>query len=221
MRRHIFIGDVHGCFDELTALLARLEVSADDVVIAVGDLTRKGPAPDRCVELWIERRYRSVLGNNDAKMLARAKHRASRLFASRSDRRILQRRDLLEEIARWPLLIDVPEIGVLVVHGGMLPNGDHPREAALELRHIRREDDRWLMVPKGLEKPGDPFWSEVWDGDRIIIYGHTPREEPKVDRRAIGLDTGCVYGGKLTAAVFEKAGEWRLVDVRAGRRYSR
>jgi predicted phosphodiesterase len=225
--RHIFIGDIHGCIDELSELLSRIGVSSGDTVIALGDLTRKGPAPDRCVQLWAERGYLSVLGNNDAKMLARARSWRRRVFSLPSDRKILRRRDLLETIRRWPLHLDFSAMGIAAVHGGVLPNGEHfsaelvPREAALELRHIRRDAQRWRMVPRGEEKPGDPFWSEVWNGDRLIVYGHTPREKPKVDRRAIGLDTGCVYGGKLTAAVFDEAGNWELVDVRARRRYSR
>ena len=77
------------------------------------------------------------------------------------------------------------------------------------------------MIPKGKQQIGDPFWAEVWDGDRLVLYGHTPRSEPKIDRRAIGLDTGCVYGGKLTAAIVESKDKWRLVDVQARRRYAR
>jgi predicted phosphodiesterase len=225
-RRHIFVGDVHGCIDELLELLSRAAVTSDDVVVALGDLTRKGPAPDRCVELWIERRYLAVLGNNDAKMLARAQRLRSRLFASSSDRKILRRSDLLQEIGRWPLYLDFPDIGAAAVHGGILPNSDRfsadlvPREAALELRHIRR-NGQWRMVPRGKEEKSDPFWSEVWNGDRIVLYGHTPRPEAKIDRRAIGLDTGCVYGGKLTAAIFKRAEEWELIDVQARRAYSR
>jgi serine/threonine protein phosphatase 1 len=221
MRRHIFIGDIHGCFDEATELLSQLEVTADDVVVATGDLTRKGPAPDRCVELWRDRRYLTVLGNNDVKMLTPARRWRSRLFARRADRAVLRRGDLIEEISRWPLLLEFVEAGVIVVHGGVLPDGSCPREAALELRYIRRDGDRWSIVPKGKEQPGDRFWSEVWDGDRIVVYGHTPRREPKIDRRAIGLDTGCVYGGKLTAAIFESPGKWTLADVGARRAYSR
>jgi predicted phosphodiesterase len=221
MRRHIFIGDIHGCIDEVTELLSLLEVTGADVVVATGDLTRKGPAPDRCVELWRDRRYLAVLGNNDAKMLKRARQWRSRVFAGRADRVVLRRDDLLAEIARWPLLLEFVEAGVIVVHGGVLPDGSCPREAALELRYIRRDGDRWRMVPKGKERPADRFWSEVWDGDRIVVYGHTPKREAKIDRRAIGLDTGCVYGGKLTAAVFESPGKWTLAEVRARRAYSR
>lgn len=225
-RRHIFIGDIHGCFDELSELLSRVAASENDVVIALGDLTRKGPAADRCVQLWIERRYQAVLGNNDAKVLEAAEHFGSRLLAPPSDRRVLRRDDLLGVMRRWPLFLDFPEVGAVAVHAGVLPNSNRfspdlvPREAALELRYVRRNGD-WRMIPKGKQRKGDPFWSEVWEGDRLVLYGHTPRDEPKIDRQAIGLDTGCVYGGKLTAAIVEGQGQWRLVDVRARRRYAR
>ena len=217
MRRHIFIGDVHGCFDEVTELLAKLEATPNDVVVATGDLTRKGPSPDRCVELWRDRGYLTVLGNNDAKMLARGAHWRSRFFATHADRVVLRRPDLLAEIASWPLLLEFVDVVVMVVHRGVLPDGSCPRDAALELRYIRRDGDDWRIVPKGKEKAGDRFWAEVWDGDRIVVYGHTPRREAKIHRRAIGLDTGCVYGGKLTAAIFEAPERWTLVDVPARR----
>jgi len=141
MRRHIFIGDIHGCFDEVTELLEQLEVKSGDVVVATGDLTRKGPAPDRCVELWRDRGYLTVLGNNDAKMTARAKRWRSRMFALHSDRLVLKRPDLIEEIAKWPILLEFAEAGVIVVHGGVMPDKSCPREAALELRYIRRDGD--------------------------------------------------------------------------------
>ena len=120
-----------------------------------------------------------------------------------------------------PLLLEFFEVGVVVVHGGVLPDGSCPREAALELRYVRPDGNRWRMVPRGKEKPGDRFWSEVWEGDHIVVYGHTPQRDPKIDRRAIGLDTGCVYGGKLTAAIFESPERWTLADVPARRAYSR
>ena len=221
MRRHIFIGDIHGCFDEVTELLEQLEVGSTDVVVATGDLTRKGPAPDRCVELWRDRRFLTVLGNNDAKMTARAERWRSRTFALHSDRVILKRPDLIEEIARWPLLLEFVEAGVIVVHGGVMPDKSCPREAALELRYIRKGGDGWRMVPRGKEQPGDKFWSEVWNGDRIVVYGHTPVRQPRVDRKAIGIDTGRVYGGKLTAAVFEEPMKWTLAGVRARHAYAR
>src|SRR2546428_10953337 len=124
-RRHIFIGDIHGCFDELNELLSRVGVSSGDTVIALGDLTRKGPAPDRCVQLWAERGYLSVLGNNDAKMLARARSWRRRVFSLPSDRKILRRRDLLETIRRWPLHLDFAAGGVGAVPAGVLPHREH------------------------------------------------------------------------------------------------
>jgi predicted phosphodiesterase len=221
VRRHVIIGDIHGCIDETEDLLAKIGVTSNDVVVATGDLTRKGPAPDRCIDLWRSRRFLSVLGNNDLKMIERARRPLRRVFARRSDRVVLRRADLIGEIARWPLVLEFSEAKLIVVHGGVMPNGSTPREAALELRYIRRDGKAWRIVPKGEQKEGDRFWSEVWDGDRVVVYGHTPRREAKVDRAAVGIDTGCVYGGKLTAAVFETPRKWTLVDVPARRAYSR
>src|SRR2546426_11330267 len=66
MGRTIVIGDIHGCFDELTDLLELLELRADDRVIAVGDLIVKGEKNREVLDRFIkDRRFSSVVGNHD------------------------------------------------------------------------------------------------------------------------------------------------------------
>jgi predicted phosphodiesterase len=215
--RHIVVGDIHGCYDELQRLLDKIGPTSNDTVVSVGDIVRKGPAPDRCLDLWRTRRYRAVRGNQEEELL-RISESDGR--ASKPDQAILSRPDLLEYIRSLPVLLDFPEIGAAVVHGGMLPEKTiRQHDAATTLRYVRREGDRWLPVPKGKEKQGDRFWAELWDGNRTILYGHTPRDAVRFDRKAIGLDTGCVYGGMLSAAVWIDSG-WQIVDVKARRAYA-
>ena len=226
--RLIVIGDIHGCIEELHALLNRVGPNDDDLVICAGDLARKGPRPDLCLELIREHGYLSVIGNNENKLLGfENRGLIRRLFLSPQDRRVLRRRDLLDFIRSWPVVIDIPSIDALVVHGGLFPgtNVDErtiakSRDALIRLRYIRRVGNEWKRVAKGDESAGAILWSEVWDGDRTVLYGHTPVDEPRVDKRAIGLDTGCVYGGALTAAIYER-GQWRTEQVRARRAYTR
>src|SRR6185295_15945650 len=66
MGRTIVIGDIHGCFDELTDLLELCELRADDCVVAVGDLIVKGAKSREVLDLFIDdRRFSSVIGNHD------------------------------------------------------------------------------------------------------------------------------------------------------------
>jgi predicted phosphodiesterase len=218
--RIIAVGDIHGCYDELLELLVRIEPEEDDVVVSVGDVVSKGPAPARCLDLWRERGYLSVRGNNEIKLLEEA--RPILRYFVRENRDVLRRKDLLRFVGSWPLVIDFAKESVTIVHGGFLPHmnvsdGDAP-EIVAELRWIRRKNGGWKAVPKEKRKKDDVLWAERWKGDRFVVYGHTPLREPKFDSRALGLDTGCVYGGKLTAAIFD--GEWSTVSVKAKRKYA-
>lgn len=222
--RLIFVGDIHGCHDELVELLARVAPAAGDVVVSVGDVVNKGPAPARCLDLWRERGYLAVKGNNELKLLGRASP-ILRFFA-RKDRDVLRRGDLLRYLRSWPLVIDFPAFGVSAVHGGFLPDMAVSAESVAvaqdvipELRWIRKKNGDWKPIPKDKKRRDDVLWAEKWKGPRFVVYGHTPVREPRFDRMALGLDTGCVYGGSLTAAVWA-GGEWSTVSVEAKRWYA-
>jgi serine/threonine protein phosphatase 1 len=217
--RLIFIGDIHGCYDELLALLERVTPSANDFVISVGDIVNKGPHPAKCLDLWRARGYLAVKGNNELKLLDHA-HPLLRFFA-RDNRDVLRRRELIRCVESWPLVLDFPDAGLTAVHGGFLPQMQvtaadveaHANEIS-ELRWIRKKGGEWISVPKEKKKKEDVLWAEKWKGERFVLYGHTPVRKPKFDRFALGLDTGCVYGGALTAAVFRN-GEWTMESVQA------
>ncbi len=220
--RLIFIGDIHGCFDELRELLDRVRPAGNDLVISVGDIVTKGPEVARCLDLWRDRGYLAVQGNNEIKLLDRARP-LLRLFARDE---VLRRRDLLAYIRVWPLVIDFPTQRVTAVHGGFLPqmnvtreDVERERDVIPELRWIRKQNGAWRPVPKEKKKKEDVLWAEKWRGDRFVLYGHTPLREPKRDKQALGLDTGCVYGGALTAAIYVD-GEWETVSVKARRKYA-
>jgi serine/threonine protein phosphatase 1 len=220
--RLIFVGDIHGCFEELHELLDRIGPDGDDLVISVGDIVTKGPDVARCLDLWRDRGYLAVQGNNEIKVLERARP-LLRLFARDE---VLRRRDLLAYIRAWPLVIDFPSEQVAAVHGGFLPRMNVTREdvereqhVIPELRWIRKQNGDWRPVPKEKKKKDDVLWAEKWRGDRFVLYGHTPLREPKRDKQALGLDTGCVYGGSLTAAIYD-GGEWRTMSVKAKRKYA-
>ncbi|SHH52234.1 metallophosphoesterase family protein [Halobaculum gomorrense] len=183
---HVYIvGDVHGRPEELDRLLAELGVTDDDLVVFVGDLLRKGPDSAAVVD-----RVRSadnlltVRGNNEQKLL-----RGEKELSNLSD-------DDLDWIASLPVAVswasdgDAP--GALVVHGGVDPRVPLEEHTVDDLQNTRS------LVPGG--SYGDrPYWWEEYAGPQRVFFGHTVLARP-IDREfAVGLDTGCVYGGELTA----------------------
>jgi hypothetical protein len=216
--RHIFIGDVHGCLDELEALLHQLQPGADDQLVLVGDLVAKGPDSQGVVALARERDALAVRGNHDEAVLRyrRAqqvgapppKIKKSHLAAARS----LHEEDwaYLEAL---PLFLRFDALGVLVVHAGLLPGTPVERqspEALMTMRTIRPDG-----TPSSKLDEGEP-WARRWPGPERVVFGHDAISGLQRERFATGLDSGCVYGGALTALVLP---EDRLVSVRAKRPY--
>lgn len=187
------VGDVHGCLAELETLLDELDPSADDLVVFVGDLVRKGPDNHGVVDLVRSSpNMLSVRGNNEEKIIKGTK--------AVDD---LTRADI-DWIRNLPVAISWE--GALVVHGGVDPRMDLSDHTVDDLQNTRS------LSPGG--SYDRPFWWETYEGPQQVFFGHTVMEEPAVAEYALGLDTGCVYGGALTA--YDWHGE-ELVSLDVGR----
>jgi serine/threonine protein phosphatase 1 len=171
------VGDVHGCLDELRTLWGRIGPTADEMVVFVGDLVRKGPASADVVEFVSSRPNAvSVRGNNETKILD-----------NQVDTTPFE--PVMADIASLPLVVSWDDS--LAVHGGI----DTRRSLSDQQPHDILET-RAIPPENGYD---GPFWFEQYDGPGRVFFGHTVLAEPFVSEGAVGLDTGCVYGGELTA----------------------
>jgi len=172
------VGDPHGCRVELDELCDAIELSDDDLLVFVGDLVRKGPDSKGVVDrVRNAPNMLTVRGNNEEKLL-----RGDKTLPELTD-------DDLEWIASLPVVISLP--GTLVVHGGIDPRKPRADHDVDDIQNTRS------LVDGGSYDP--PYWFEQYDGPERVFFGHTVLERPVVREHAVGLDTGCVYGGELTA----------------------
>jgi diadenosine tetraphosphatase ApaH/serine/threonine PP2A family protein phosphatase len=209
MARTIVIGDIHGCYDELVELLGKVTLAREDRVIAVGDLTVKGPKSREILDLFSnDARFSSVVGNHDLVLVRHWRGENVSLKPSQATALAeLQTPDdrYLRYLASLPLLISLDSY--VVIHAGLRPGvslNDQSADDLVELRTLG--DDR-------TSREGTP-WYEVYDGPATALFGHWPARQPRVGKYAIGLDTGCVYGGRLTGYVIETH-EFVSVDAAA------
>ena len=222
MSRTIVIGDLHGCYDEALALLDLLAVAVDDRVIFAGDLVDRGPQNRECVELAM--RHECILGNHEEKHLQSTHHHeapgngrepSSAGAWGRSPHHDETRRVLLEEhyayFKKLPLFIRLPEHDAVVVHAGVLPNLSIEAQDPYHLLHAQcvNPPERKSYWPSKAPKT-HTFWTNHWKGPERVIFGHTVVNKPLVLPHAVGIDTGCVFGGPLTAVVLPG---WDLVSV--------
>jgi diadenosine tetraphosphatase ApaH/serine/threonine PP2A family protein phosphatase len=209
--RTIVIGDIHGCYDELVALLDKVGAGADDRIISVGDLIVKGERNREVLDLFMtDARFSAVLGNHDRALLRYWRGKKKKLNEQQHECRLeLESGRALYEayLASLPLTLDLG--AHLVVHAGLRPGIALEDQSAKDLTELRSLEGK-AKTPKGTP------WYEVYDGAQIVLFGHWPHPVVRRGRRAIGLDTGCVYGYELTAYVIE-TGEF--VQVKAARRY--
>ena len=211
MGRTIVIGDIHGCFDELSDLLVLADLRKDDRVIAVGDLIVKGKQNREVLDLFIEdERFSSVIGNHDRALRQYWRGEPVRLIkAQRKACAELEpnRERYATYLKSLPFFIDLGSH--LVVHAGVRPGVSLSDQMASDLTELR------TMGANPSRRKGVP-WYEVYRGEKIVLFGHWPAKEPRRAAHAIGLDTGCVYGGRLTAYLVESD---QLISVPARQSY--
>jgi hypothetical protein len=212
MGRTIIIGDIHGCFDELSDLLKLVGLRADDRVIAVGDLIVKGTKSPEVLDLFIEdARFSSVIGNHDRALKQYWREEPIRLTKEQkvtAGQLESQKERYSAYLRSLPFTMNLGSH--LVVHAGVRPGVPLRRQAASDLTEMR------TMGADPSRRRGVP-WYKVYRGKRIVVFGHWPAKTPRLGPRAIGLDTGCVYGGRLTGYIIELN---HFVSVPARRAYA-
>jgi protein phosphatase len=237
------VGDVHGCYDELTALLERLgyrvgpqpDVHGCPEVVAlpppgrkavfVGDLGDRGPnTPDVCrlvLNMVRDGSSLCVLGNHDNKLLRKLRGNDVKVSNGLAETlaqlenqppEFLERlRQFLEGLVTHYVFDD----GKLVVaHAGL--REDLQGRASARVRSFAlfgdttgEADEHGLPVRRN--------WAADYRGPAAVVYGHTPVAEPAWLNNTLNIDTGCVFGGRLTALRYP---EGELVSVPARRQYS-
>jgi protein phosphatase len=227
------IGDVHGCVDELCLLLERLgyDIAPDRSTahhvgrrraVFLGDLADRGPDTPAVFKLVMgmvaDGSALCVPGNHDQK-LARAL-RGGDVVLSPGRVRALTQLDAHPESFRLDVarfiegLVShlVLDDGRLVAAHAGLPAHMHNRVSA-EVRRFALHGD----LTGEVDDDGRPVrlpWEREYDGDALVVHGHTPMERPTWVGNVCCIDTGCVFGGHLTALRYP---ELDIVDVKAER----
>jgi protein phosphatase len=236
------IGDVHGCFDELTQLLEKLgyrieKQSQSDGTLRyavtppvgrkaffVGDLVDRGPAVNECLRLAMDMVEDGVawcvIGNHEAKLHrkligknVKVRHGLEQTLAQLDS-------ETPEFIERTKAFIDslgshfvLDEGRLVIAHAGM------------KEEYQGRVSGKVLSFALYGETTGevDEFgfpvrypWAQEYQGEALVVYGHTPVPEAEFINNTICIDTGCVFGGKLTALRYP---ERELVCVPAAKTY--
>jgi hypothetical protein len=235
-RRTIVVGDVHGCLEELDELLRTVELSPGrDRLVLLGDLLDRGPDGPGVVRRARELGAEAVCGNHEEKHLRWAAHQARkredpryripmRLGARREAEHARLRDDDLVWLARLPTWLAL-EGGWVAVHAGAVPGKPIEQQPDHVLLHLRDVDARGFPLLGGATPVGAPRpWPRAWTGPWSVVYGHrvqaftTPRiEEPVPGICCAGIDTGCCYGGRLTALVLPSR---EVVQVQARKTYA-
>ena len=186
--RTLVVGDVHGCYTELMDLLDKAAVGSGDRVVFVGDLINRGPDNRQVLDfVQSSPQSRSVMGNHEYNLLRY--YRGETRELKNSYQRLIQElgRDFgyyMDFVAQFPYALELDE--ALVIHAGVRPG-----------LPLSEQDPEDLVNLRALGPEGIP-WYEFYTGQKPIIFGHWVRLEPLVLKNAIGLDTGCVYGGQLS-----------------------
>ncbi|KAF9933900.1 hypothetical protein FBU30_004068 [Linnemannia zychae] len=225
--RTIVVGDVHGSLAGLQGLLNTVNFDPkQDEIILVGDMVAKGPQSLQVIDKAIEIGAKCVRGNHDDKVIR------WRGYLDKSGGSLDNVPDDLDEdsehyeiakrlsqaqykfLLSCPLILSIPKevsvrrVPVYVVHAGIDPSENINNQLPWVLLNVRNILDDGTPTRK--KKKGDG-WAELFNENHknangegfMMIYGHDAGRSLNVNPWSIGLDSGCVYGGKLSGYVLE------------------
>jgi serine/threonine protein phosphatase 1 len=194
------IGDIHGCLDKLKTLLGMIQVNWDkDLMVFLGDYVDRGPDSRGVIELLIDLRKKHterlicLKGNHEWMFTQFLKGEDHDLFLLNGGRKTLEsymvkesgieiprsHRDFLDHLDLYYETDDY-----IFVHAGLRPY--------ISISEQNPEDLIWIR---------SHFLGSSYDWGKRVIFGHTPFSVPFIEANKVGIDTGVVYGGRLTCLV--------------------
>jgi len=189
------IGDIHGCLRPLKNLIDKITPEPEDKVIFLGDYIDRGPDSKGVIDFLIELSKKTqcvflrgnheqmlldVIDNNDDIFLWNMNGAMATLRSYGSMIELETNSEHMEFFRNTKYYHT--EENYLFVHGGVRPNIPLDRQDERDIIWIREE-----------------FITKRHNLEYTVIFGHTPFENVYFGEDKIGIDTGCVYGGKLTA----------------------
>ena len=199
MKKIFAIGDIHGCYDRLKALMGKIPIDCSrDALVFIGDYIDRGPHSVEVVDYLIQLKNRFpeviFLKGNHEDMLDKFISGADRFtYLLNGGQQTLDSYltkpvqsesfpippDHMEFFKSLRLFYETEEF--IFVHAGLRPR--------VPLESQNTEDLLWIR---------DKFVSSKYDFGKRVIFGHTPLKKPLVEPNKIGIDTGAVYGNALT-----------------------
>ncbi len=226
------IGDIHGCFHEFKELTYRLgydwtsgiPLHSDKRILGfVGDLTDRGPESLKVIDVvWqlvmvkkqavytpgnhCNKLYRFFLGNKVQVTHGLETTVAEYESLSKKDQQSI-RKKFIQLYEKAPLYLVLDNQKLVIAHAGI-------KQEYIGKNHAKVKEFVLYGDITGEKHPdGSPVrrdWAKSYHGDFFIVYGHTPVKEPRIINNTYNIDTGAVFGGKLTALRYP---EMMLVSV--------
>lgn len=211
MNRILVVPDTHGCLDELNQVLEKANYTDSDFLICLGDTLNRGPKNIECFRFLKEQSDIFIPGNHEIGHCKIFSERIRGGDMSRTDSKKLDlNSQLTKEDIEWinvqPLYkkIEIEGRDWLFVHAGFLPKQKYYENKSFIYTTIRYVNDFGKMCK--IETADNPVhWTEMWSQPYSVVYGHQVHNKnyPHTVKKSngyktIGLDTGAVFGGKLS-----------------------
>ncbi|MGD6855223.1 bis(5'-nucleosyl)-tetraphosphatase PrpE [Bacillus infantis] len=226
------IGDIHGCFAEFKTLTMKMGYSWETGIpihpdgrklAFVGDLTDRGPASLKTVEIVWElaarrqeayyspgnhcnKLYRFFLGNK-VQITHGLETTAAEYEALPHKEKKETRRKFMELYEKAPLYQVLDGGKLVIAHAGIKEEYIGKNNAKVKT-FVLYGDITGKNNADGTPERRD--WAKEYKGERVIVYGHTPVKEPRTVNSTFNIDTGAVFGNKLTALRYP---EMELISV--------
>ncbi|MCE2712687.1 MAG: metallophosphoesterase [Cryomorphaceae bacterium] len=232
MSRRIIFGDVHGCIDEFLELMEKIDLKPTDELYSIGDLIDRGPdsaaVVRKCRELSEYCKFQLILGNHEEKFLRYLHHLETGSGLEQQMKGTDEFPALIDGIGEAEILLlkrafytlALKEDNILLLHGGLSETLKFPFPESYQygvhspktfkgldlLTKVRYLTPEGNFVSLNKESENDRYWAEIYSGSFGHIYfGHQPflQETSQEFPHATCLDTGCVFGGWLSAVIID------------------